>query len=234
MAGLLVLCVSLLDLNKAAAAASSAQTHSTGSSWFSAYNAQSFRRAAAPAQVLNPKRLNRALLDAAVFHETNVRRQKHGLARLLLHPQARQMARMQSRGMADMGEVSHEHPDRARRTLSDRAQAAGLKGALFAENVASAFGRNYRSGDPFYVREENGRKIPSQQPNGPPIPRHTYLSFAVALVDSWMASPGHRRNILLSEATHLGTACEPSPTESTMETFYCTQVFFTPFRSMQR
>jgi uncharacterized protein YkwD len=112
--------------------------------------------------------------------------------------------------------------------MSDRAKLAGLRPRVLAENVASTFGRRYKSGQPFYSREQNGRKIYSAEPNGPPIPMHTYSSFAEALVDSWMKSPGHRKNILHSEVEYLGCACDLPRNPNAMETFYCTQVFFTP------
>jgi len=73
--------------------------------------------------------------------------------------------------------------------MADRARAVGLHTSFLAENVASAFGRRYKSGAKFFVREEAGRKIYSYEPNGPAIPMHSYLSFAEALVDEWMSSP---------------------------------------------
>jgi uncharacterized protein YkwD len=57
---------------------------------------------------------------------------------------------------------------------------------------------------------------------------HTYLSFAEALVESWMQSPGHRKNILHKEQEYLGCACELARKTNAMETFYCAQVFFAP------
>ena len=129
--------------------------------------------------------------------------------------------------MARAGQVTHENPNAG--SIVERARLAGMsQPAFIAENVASAFGRRYRSGEKFYVREENGRKIYSYEPNGPPIAMHTYLSFARALVDSWMDSPGHRRNILAKDATYLGCSCLPGRDQTSMETFYCAQVFYRP------
>src|SRR5438093_5973394 len=114
------------------------------------------------------------------------------------------MARIQSRAMAQSGIVSHEHPDSLKKKVEDRARLVGLRPSFLAENVASSFGRKYKSGEKFFVREEGGRKIYSYEPNGLAIPVHTYLSFAEALVDEWMASPGHRRNLLHSVPQFLG------------------------------
>jgi len=195
---------------------------------FTQHDPASFANLPQARQVIDPDAVNDDLLDAAVFHETNRRRRQQGSPALKYDEKARAAAQMQSRDMAKGGFVDHENPDPAKKTMNDRAKLAGLRPRVLAENVASTFGRRYKSGQPFYSREENGRKIYSAQPNGPPIPMHTYLSFAEALVDSWMKSPGHRKNILHGEVEYLGSACELPRNPNAMETFYCTQVFFTP------
>ena len=195
---------------------------------FTQYDPASFAKLPQARKVIDPDAVNSPLLDAAVFHETNRRRRQQGLPALKDDEKARAAAQIQSRDMAKGGFVDHANPDPTKKTMNDRAKLAGLRPRVLAENVASAFGRRYKSGQPFYSREENGRKIYSSQPNGPQIPMHTYLSFAEALVDSWMKSPGHRRNILHKEVEYLGCACELPRNPNAMETFYCTQVFFTP------
>jgi uncharacterized protein YkwD len=195
---------------------------------FTRYDAKSFAKLRQAQQIIDPDAVNYDLVDAAVFHETNRRRQQQRLPLLKHDENARAAARMQSRAMAKGAFVDHENPDPKKKTMSDRAKLAGLRAQVLAENVASSFGRRYKSGQPFYSREENGRKIYSSEPDGPPIPMHTYLSFAEALVDSWMKSPGHRKNILHNDVEYLGCACALPRNPNAMETFYCTQVFFTP------
>jgi len=195
---------------------------------FVKYDPSSFAKLPAARQTINPDAINHDVLDAAVFHETNRRRQQQGLLALKQDDKARAAATMRSRDMAKGGFVDHENPDPKKKTMSDRAKLVGLRPRVLAENVASTFGRRYKSGQPFYTREQNGRKIYSYEPDGPPIPMHTYLSFAEALVDSWMKSPGHRKNILHREVEYVGCACDLPRNPNAMETFYCTQVFFTP------
>jgi uncharacterized protein YkwD len=195
---------------------------------FTNYNSDSFRKLPIAQKPINSSNPNLDLLDAAVFHESNRRRKQHGLKPLLYHSQTREAARMHSRDMAKGEFIEHINPNPGRRKPEDRAKLAGLKPRMLAENVANAFGRRYKSGQSFYTREENGRKIYSYEPDGPPIPLHTYISFAEALVESWMQSPGHRENLLHTVPEYLGCACEPSSNRKTMETFYCTQVFYLP------
>jgi uncharacterized protein YkwD len=201
---------------------------SSAAELFIRYDPASFARLPAVRQTIDADAVNDDLLDAAVFHETNRRRLQQKLPTLKYDEKARAAARFQSRDMAKGGFVDHENPDPKKKTMSDRARLAGLRPQLLAENVASTFGRRYKSGQPFYSREENGRKVYSSEPDGPPIPMHSYLSFAEALLDSWMKSPGHRKNILHSDVEYLGCACALPRNPNAMETFYCTQVFFTP------
>jgi uncharacterized protein YkwD len=198
---------------------------SASAALFTNDTAASFARNVEARRLIDPANINQQLLEAAVFHETNRRRAEQGLAALRYDAKAHEMARLQARAMAKDQAVEHENSDPKLRTMQDRAKAVGLRPRVLAENVASAFGRRYKSGQNFYIREENGRTIYSYEPEGPAIPMHTYLSFAEALVESWMQSPGHRKNILHKEPEYLGCACELSPKKSGMETFYCAQVF---------
>lgn len=199
--------------------------------WFTNHTAETFRKLPAAQQNILPDKLDRDLLDAAVFHETNRRRAQHQWPPLKFAARARAAARMQSRAMAEHGFVGHENVFEAgSKTMMDRARLAGLAPGFLAENVASSFGRQYESGKSFYVRTENGRKVFSLTPKGAPIPMRSYVEFADALLDGWMNSPGHRKNILHQSPEILGIACEPAREKEEMEKFYCTQVFFTPLR----
>jgi uncharacterized protein YkwD len=178
---------------------------------------------------LDFEHLDHRLLAAAIFHETNRRRAEHKLPALEPMPGLREAARIQARGMRKEEVVSHTHPDESKKTLSDRLDLLGIKGRFFAENVAMTFGLRYESGEPFYTRREDGRQIPSIEPDGPPIPPHTYQSFAADLLDQWMNSPGHRENILSEDARMLGTWALHDRSPEGMDSLYSVQVFFAPF-----
>jgi uncharacterized protein YkwD len=175
------------------------------------------------------------LLSAAVLHETNRRRIEKGLPPVKHHAKAIQAAQIQSQIMKKRGSISHENPENPKyETLPKRVKAVGVNPGFAAENVATAFGLRYDSGKAFYKREEQGTTVFSYTPTGPPIRPHTYESFAEALVESWMNSPGHRDNILHKDAVYLGVSCVASMTKSEMPMFYCTQVFLAPLRPARR
>jgi uncharacterized protein YkwD len=169
------------------------------------------------------------LLAAAILHATNQQRAKHRLPALEYDPAATQAARLQANVMAKEKFLGHENDfDPALKTPLDRIRKVGLKPRFIAENVALEFARQYRSGDLFYTRTVDGETVFSATPDGPPMPMHSYASFAAALLDGWMHSPDHRANILSDKPRRLGCAGATSRDEAGMEVFYCAQVFFTP------
>lgn len=177
-------------------------------------------------------RVDDELLAAAVFHETNRRRAKAGLPPLRHRAELDDAAMMQARDMARRGKLTHDHSDGDLREPLDRASAAGLEPRFVAENIATAFGIRYESGRSVYVLDgsgvEEGRgdfQRFSYEPRGEPIPNHTYRTFARDLVDGWMGSHNHRRNILHGEPTHMGHACVRGTSDKGMPVFYCAQEF---------
>ena len=175
------------------------------------------------------ERVDLDLLGAAIFHETNRRRASHKLRPLAFDPATERAANLQAQIMAKTGEISHENPeDPKHATLEKRLDAVGLKPRFAAENLAYTFAVQYRSGDRLYVRDENGHKIFSYRPDGPPLRPHTYAGFAKAVVDQWMASPGHRRNLLHQEPKFLGVGCRATTDGSGLPMVYCCQVFYAP------
>lgn len=178
------------------------------------------------------ERVDLNLLSAAIFHETNRRRANNKLPSLSFDAGAKRAADLQAQIMAKTGEVAHEHPENPQyATLSKRVTGVGLNPRFAAENLAYTFAVQYRSGDRVYVREENGEKVFSYKPNGPALAPHTYVSFAKAVVDQWMNSPGHRSNLLHREPTFLAVGCRPGKGESGLPMIYCCQVFYTPMQA---
>ncbi len=190
---------------------------------------EKFRNLPEAAEAIDFEHIDHDLLAAAVFHETNRRRATNKVEPLAFKEGLREAARIQARGMRKEEVVSHQHPDESKETLSDRFDFLGIKGRYFAENVAMTFGIQYKSGAPLYPRRENGRKILSDAAGGAPIPPHSYLSFAEALLDEWMDSPGHRKNIVATEPAFLGVSCLHDRTSDGMDRIYSVQVFFAPF-----
>ncbi len=174
------------------------------------------------------KHINHDLLSAALFHETNKKRKENGKEQLDHLPRLDEASRMHARDMAEHEYVAHINPreQELRRPL-DRVREAGLNDIRFvAENVASHFGIQYEPGEMVFAVEEDGETKYYYERGGEPIESHTYRSFAETLVDNWMKSQGHRKNILAEKAEFLGTGCSKEEGEKGPVKFYCVQLFF--------
>ena len=198
-----------------------------------AETATAFQELPAAQQPINFTDIDYALLGEAILHEANLRRAEHDLPPLGYLPELEQAACMHVQDMITLNFFAHENPHVPEHaTPLDRVQLLGLEPRFVAENITQAFGIQYTEGEAIYPRKENGETILASEPGGEPIPPHTYLSFAQATLDGWMASPGHRENILSEHPTHLGAACEYTEEgKMNMPYFYCGQVFFTPMNT---
>src|SRR3954470_11103741 len=100
----------------------------TNNGLFTNYNWQTFRKLPRAMELLSPRSNDLVLLDAAVFHETNKRRQEQKLPPLLFALLARQLAGLQTHAMAEQGFIGHENPrEPQKKTLQDLARLVGLK-----------------------------------------------------------------------------------------------------------
>jgi uncharacterized protein YkwD len=176
---------------------------------------------------IDAQNADHTLMAAALFHETNLRRRENGKPPLDHDPRLDAAARMHATSMARHNYVSHLDPDRPeRRTPQDRALLAGFNPRYLAENVATHFDIRYEAGKMLYqVPEGSGF---SYHPDGPPIPRHTYRSFASSLLAQWMNSPEHRHNILADQPELFGADCRSRQEAAGIYIFHCVQLFGSP------
>lgn len=179
---------------------------------YASYNVESFKAHAPANKQIDFNNIDYGLLQAAVFYETNQMRQIRGKSPLLHSDGLERSAMMHAMDMAERDFFSHDNPyDAKKARFTDRTAMFSAKGA--AENIATTFGIQYKAGT-------SVSSISS-------IPPHTYNSFAVALVDGWMNSSGHKANILderNSGYKYLGCGVYPIPGDS-WKKFYAVQNF---------
>jgi uncharacterized protein YkwD len=171
------------------------------------------------------------LLSAAILHETNRNRVENGLPPLRHMPKVDEVAIMHAKDMADGGWFGHENPDDPKKhTVLERAKLLGLNPMFVGENIIMEYGIQYEPRRKVYDTNRGRRPGLSYRPDGEPIPRHTYQSFAKQVVRRWMDSPAHRENVLSKHAKFLGSAARPghSEDEERFQKFYAVQVFFAP------
>jgi uncharacterized protein YkwD len=175
---------------------------SNNKDYYSELNLKNFRKEELFHEQLNFDSIDFSRLHAALFFITNEERAKKRLPFLEYAPELESAARMHSRDMYESNFFSHYNPSvKKKKTPSDRAVLAGILNPYIAENIATSHGLKYKSGEKVFVR---GSGKFSYTMEGELIPHHTYLSLAETIVDSWMNSKGHRKNILSDDALQLG------------------------------
>lgn len=171
-----------------------------------------------------------SLLAEAVYHETNRRRLEHERERLTHRRELDMAACGHAEAMVEEDFFSHQNPrDESLATPANRVRAQGLELGFVAENIGEVFALRYETGEPVYVRREDGAPLFSPEPGGDPLGARSYLEIAQVLLDGWMASEGHRKNVLDPRPRSLGAACHLTRDEIlNMPMFRCVQLFFRP------
>jgi len=140
--------------------------------------------------ILHPKELERR-----IFQLTNEARRKNGLPPLTSDNDLALKAREKSDDMLKKNYFSHTSPEG--KTFKDRMQ----------EEKPASFGTISRAGENIYMGHRFDYSVDVK-------------TQARLIVDGWMTSPGHRRNVLDPTYTHMGVGVAAKGKEC-----YATQVF---------
>lgn len=185
-----------------------------------------FARISALDEPLSVAQLDKELLAAAIFHETNRVRSQLGLKPFRGDEPLDSAAETQ----ADIGSLfrppSHTNPFLFIATPVDRVRQAGLDPSLVAENIALISVFNIPSGTGLFQLKDDPRFRDVR--TGEPAGLHTYRSYAVNVVEEWMNSPGHRANIVNPRFQFLGCAVRETKSLTGIDMVFAVQVFHTP------
>jgi uncharacterized protein YkwD len=194
---------------------------------YSQYNESNYEKYPAFNKRIDLKNIDYPLLNAAVFYETNAKRVQMKLPPLAYSPALEKISMEHSNDMVKANFYSHNSPIKGRETPVKRMESIGVKNAYSAENINIGYGIIYKDNEPVYPPSENKSGYFSYTLNGPPIPNQTYSSLATIVVNSWMNSPGHRRNILNENLKYMGVgAAHYKDSKShNMDKFKITQTF---------
>ncbi len=156
-------------------------------------------------------------------------RSRHSLPTFVYNASVAAAAQAHSEGLAKHKILSHGTPYLKENLMPrDRLLKLGLHPQFCAENVAYSFLLRYEAGTPIYIRKEKGVSIFSLVPGREALKPHSYASFAEVIVEQWMKSPPHRKNLVSTEATQLGTGCALANSKDGLHEIYCTLMFFSP------
>ena len=155
---------------------------------------------------------------------TNHERCKAGKKRLSTHATLRKAALIHSRNMEKTKVFSHTSRAGNARTLKDRAKLANLKWRWIGENIALQNRYQFRSGVQFKIVNTATCQFADGK-TGAPISAHSYASLAQSVTAKWMASKGHRQNILSRNAGRMAATLVLDDSAPHCGKFYITQVF---------
>lgn len=201
---------------------------STTSAW-QQMTEEEFARVPELSQPLEFGSYNRALLAAAIFHETNRVRHQLGLRRFRHRTKLDEAADIQAGIGAMLTGADHHNPFPALAETRDRVRAVGLEYERVAENIALTMTLDMEGlGENVRVKGTGAEREFLDPRTGRPIAPLTYAGFAAAVVQQWMASPGHRANIVDPALRDFGCSAHWRKDYSGFDTIYSVQVFIAP------
>jgi len=163
------------------------------------------------------------LFSAAVRYYANIERCSRGLPPFGPDPQLRSAALGHSLFMARANTMTHVSNISGRRTLQERMRASQVSMRTAGENVAQNF--VFAIGGRSISTARRGTCGFTYADTGQPVPAHSYASLAQEQVARWMASPGHRKNLLNGRFNRVETALAYAPDKATCGRIYMTQNF---------
>jgi len=193
-----------------------------------------YRNPASVDQSLNPRRLDRKLLEKALVDVTNRVRERYRLDACRYYVKLKNAARGHSEDMVRHDFFSHVSPVPARRQLVDRIQLAGVARAntVVGENIGVDY--YLKIADvPYYKTYRNGQVVYISHETDEVIGYQSYREFSESMVDKWMRSPGHRENILNGDFDRIGIGVA-SGKYNGFDAIYVTQNFMGPLKPNSR
>lgn len=180
------------------------QTSSWNEKMYEAHTWKSFYQLEASNKRIDFMKPDYALLNAAIFYASNEIRAKKKRKALKYDKRLMQSSNLHSTNMMQKDFFSHKGKLKGMKTPSDRIHNFAPEYNLTAENLAK-LEMLHRKPKQAYNTRQNGLRIEYFNPKNDKIyTTYSYKDFAQACVAAWMRSPGHRDNLMLHGATHLG------------------------------
>lgn len=178
---------------------------------------------AASQTVVPTGRIDQSLLDDAIRAEVNLHRCRAGLRALGDAGRGvSKQAQEHSVWMAKTQQLTHRSTVPGAATLQQRLKNSGLRVKAGSENIGMV--HRYQI-DNRRFRILNSASCQFATYEGQSLPAHSYASLARHIVNLWMNSPGHRKNILDRKVTKVSTAVAFDPNAQYCGRFWLTQNF---------
>lgn len=161
-----------------------------------------FREHASFNMAIDINKFDSLLLNACIFFATNEIRVKKRLTPLEYNSALEASSMLHAEDMATLNFFSHtNNKNKKHRDPEDRAIAVGISNPHVAENIIEGFVIQYKSGMDV-IAEKPGEFVNPKTHDT--LNLHSYLSLTDNILNQWMHSEGHRKNILAKDALELG------------------------------
>jgi uncharacterized protein YkwD len=178
--------------------------------YYSDYHLNTFFATDALKQQIPRGNVDIHLLNAAIFHCTNYERNRLNMPVCRFHEKLKETAMLHSTQMKQYNFFSHENSyNNEYKALTNRlesVQTNTFKGfGSYGENIADY--QAIKANEKYIVKHIMGSERYFAADGIHEILPYSYFEFAKVVVEGWMHSLGHRKNILNPEFKHLGCGC---------------------------
>ncbi|MEE9426966.1 MAG: CAP domain-containing protein [Paracoccaceae bacterium] len=169
--------------------------------------AQSCARSSLPtsaASIVPTNNPDQTLFNRAVLSEVNFERCRAGLSPLRSSNGLITVAGNHAKWMAKRGALSHQSTVRGQSTVQQRVLASGLNARRGSENIGNL--PRFQFGGSRRIQVNSMSRCEFSTVTGRKIAPHSYASLANQIVDMWMRSKDHRKNVLDRNVNSVGAA----------------------------
>lgn len=177
---------------------------------------------AALRSTIDQNRLDQKLFSRAVMDNVNLYRCRNGLASVKQHSGLMSVAAQHAAWMAKNHDLSHRSSTPRAQTVAARIKAAVKRPKAGSENIGYVHSFRVDEVDKFYI---GSQPCSFSTSSGKAIGKHSYESLARRIVALWMASDGHRANVLAENVTVVGSAMAFDPKGPHCGVYYLSQNF---------
>ncbi len=178
---------------------------------------------AAASAVVPTRNVDQNLFSRIVLVELNYERCRAGLPPLSLANGLTTVASNHAGWMAKRGALSHKSTIRGQTSVQERVLASGLNARRGSENIGNL--PRYQFGGSRKIFVNSMSQCEFSTTTGNKIAPHSYASLASQIVDMWMGSSRHRKNVLDSNVRSVGTAVRFDTKGSYCGQFFLSQNF---------
>lgn len=153
---------------------------------------------------IDPDNVDYKFLYKEVLISLNKSRSENGKTNFSFSKSLNGAAILHTKQMNKYSFFSHENKKNSEfKTLLDRVLYLDGNYPFLAENIADIVLLNIEDNKSMSIKQENGKVVYTLK-DGTPINYHSYKSLANKIVQTWMNSPGHRKNILNPDLSETG------------------------------